>query len=254
MRGKGSLKTPADKRRKCCTQSKGVILNAGAVMQSAICNQAILPHSTGMLTLELFESGYRLTEYIAHLAVNKENFRANFIRAADCIAHEDLAFFRSLPRWVYIAVLTRDASLDALRDVPIISRLSAEVTRLSLRLFVDEMHRDAAAALRQIAQDACASDQPNLPVIAFFDENMTCIGVQCGPLPALAEEMQRRRRVWVADHPEIKDALLPLDDMSAITRTKITQAMYAMTTEQRAEWGRRLVERWRQILATNNPS
>lgn len=206
-----------------------------------------------MLTLDQFESGFRLNEYIAHLTINKENFRANFIRAVECITPDDLAFFRSLTQRVHVAVLTSDASPDALRDVPIISRLSAEVTRLSLCLFVDDVHPDAAAALRQTTQGACAGGQPDLPVIAFFDENMGTIGAQCGPLPALAEEMQQRRRAWASDHPEVTDALQPLDHTSAITRTKLTQVMYAMTNEQRVAWGRQLVGRWRQILATINP-
>lgn len=204
-----------------------------------------------MLTLEQFESGFRLNEYIAHLAINKENFRANFIRAAECIVPDDLAFFRSLPHLVHVAVLTSDVSPDALRDVPIISRLAGEVTRLSLRLFDAEMHADIATALRQTAQSACVAGPPNLPVIAFFDDNMAYIGAQCGPLPALAEEMHLRRLAWAKEHPEVADALAPLEQMSAIARTKLTQVVYAMTTEQRVAWGRQLVGHWRQILATN---
>jgi hypothetical protein len=204
-----------------------------------------------MLTIDQFESGFRLNEYIAHLAINKENFRANFIRAVECVTPEDLSFFRSLPHQVRVAVLTDDASPDALRDVPIISRLAGEVTRLSLRLFSAPMHGDAAISLRQIAQDTCPGNQAGLPVIAFFDENMACIGVQCGTLPALADEMQERRRAWAAEHPDVKDALAPLNQMSALTRTKLTQVMYAMTNDQRVAWGRQLVGRWRQILATN---
>lgn len=203
-----------------------------------------------MLTIDQFESGFRLNEYIAHLTINKENFRANFIRAVDCITPEDLAFFRSLTHHVHVAVLTNDNNPDALRDVPIISRLAGEVTRLSLRLFVDELHPDVAAALRQAVQGACVSDPPDLPVVAFFDENMAYLGAQCGALPALAEEMQRRRLAWADEHTEIQDALLPLARMSAITRTKLTQVMYAMTNEQRVAWGRQLVGYWRQILAT----
>lgn len=204
-----------------------------------------------MLTKNQFESGFRLNEYIAHLAINKENFRANFIRAADCITPDDLTFFRSLPHAVHVAVLTSDASPDALRDVPVISRLAGEVTRLTLRLFVEPLHGDVANALRQIAQDACAGGQLDLPMIAFFDDNMRYIDAQCGPLPALSEEMQKRRRAWAAQQPNVKDALVPLDQMSTITRTKLMQVMYAMTTEQRVAWGRQLVGRWRQILATN---
>lgn len=220
-------------------------------MQNPIFKGAILFTLIVMLTIDQFESGFRLNEYIAHLTINKENFRANFIRAVDCVTPDDLAFFRSLPHPVHVAVLTSDVNPDALRDVPIISRLAGEVTRLSLRLFVEDARPDAATALRQTAQGACAGSPLDLPLVAFFDENMRHIGAQCGPLPALVEEMLQRGLAWAAEHPDVQDALLPLDRMSAITRTRLTQVMYTMTTEQRVAWGRQLVGRWRQILAIN---
>lgn len=204
-----------------------------------------------MLTLDQFESGFRLDQYIAHIKHNKENFRANFIKAIECIAPGDLAFFRSLPQRVHVAVLTHDDSLDALRDVPIISRLSAEVNRLSLRLFDDHTQIETAQALRQSTQGDCVAGQPDLPRIAFFSENMTYIGAQCGPLPDVADAMRRRQLDWVQAHPDVRDAAEPFDQMSPITRTKLTQVIYAMTPELRVAWGKMLIARCRQILATN---
>jgi hypothetical protein len=204
-----------------------------------------------MLTKEQFESGFRLDQYIAHIKNNKENFRANFIKAIECITAEDLTFFRALPQRIHVAVLTSDASADALRDVPVISRLSAEVNGLSLRLFNDDEHAEAGAVLREAARDACAGDAPALPLIAFFNENMNYIGALCGPMPELAAEMRRRHQAWVMEHPEIKDASAPLSEMSPITRTRLTQVIYAMTPEQRVAWGQLLIAHCRQILATN---
>jgi hypothetical protein len=203
-----------------------------------------------MLTLDQFESGFRLDQYIAHLQHNKENFRANFIKASECISPDDLAFFRSLPQRVHVAVLTADASPDALRDVPIISRLSAEVNRVSLRLFDEHIHADVVEALRRVTQGECAAGQPDVPRIAFFDENMAYVGAQCGPLPEVAVEMQQRRQAWVHAHPEVVDATAPVEHMSPITRTRLTQVIYAMTPELRVAWGGMLIARCRQILAT----
>jgi hypothetical protein len=203
-----------------------------------------------MLTQDQFESGFRLDQYIARLANNKENFRANFVKAIECITPNDLTFFRSLPQRIHVAVLTHDASLDALRDVPILSRLCAEVSRLSLRLFDAQTQPEAAQALRAVAAPACADAEIQIPLVAFFGEDMTCIGAQCGPLAALAEEMRRRREAWAQAHPDVKDASAPVETMSAITRTRLTQVIYAMTPEQRVAWGRRLIGHWQHILAT----
>lgn len=207
-------------------------------------------HTDLMVTLEQFESGFRLDQYIAHLKHNKENFRANFIKAIECITPDDLAFFRSLPQHVHVAALTSDASLDALRDVPVISRLSTETSRLSLRLFDEDQQVSAIDALRLTTQYACDRAQVGLPIIAFFRENMAYIGAQCGPLPEMADEMNRRHQRWVLEHPEIKDAQESLASMSPLTRTKLTQVMYAMSPEQRIEGGQKLIGHWRQILAT----
>jgi hypothetical protein len=207
-------------------------------------------HTDLMVTLEQFESGLRLDQYIAHLKHNKENFRANFIKAIECITPDDLAFFRALPQRIQVAALTSDASLDALRDVPVISRLSTETSRLSLRLFDEDQHTSAIDALRLSTRDACDRAQSGIPIIAFFSENMDYIGAQCGPLPEITDEMYRRQQRWVLEHPEIKDAHESFASMSPITRTKLTQVMYAMSPEQRIEGGQKLIRHWRHILAT----
>jgi hypothetical protein len=247
---------------------QAVSKNSAAAMPVILCNQFMQRHysivkrethcgvkrgytpTDLMVTLDQFEGGFRLNQYIAHIKNNKENFRANFIKAIECITPDDLAFFRSLPQRVNVAVLTNDASLDALRDVPIISRLCAEVNRMPLRLFDAEAHPEAAQALLHAAQDACTEGLTTLPIIAFFDENMNYIGAQCGPLVALAEEMRRRHLAWANEHPEIRDAREPFEGMSPITRTRLTQVIYAMTPEQRVDWGRKLIRHWQQILAT----
>jgi len=242
--------------------------HAAAAMQTILCSRFISRHysivkretrhalkhgytrTDLMVTLDQFESGFRLDQYITQLKHNKENFRANFIKAIECITPDDLAFFRSLPQRIHVVALTSDVSLDALRDVPIISRLSAETSRLSLRLFDENQHTAAIDALRQTTHDDCAATKGELPIIAFFNETMEYLGAQCGPLPEIADEMNRRHQLWVLEHPEIKDAHEPYANMSSITRTKLTQMMYSMTPGQRIEWGQKLIGKWRQILAT----
>jgi hypothetical protein len=198
-----------------------------------------------MITSEQFERGLRLDQYIATLTQNKENFRANFIKATETFNADDLAFFRSLPYKVNIAVLTNDVNPDALRDVPIVSRLSVEVGKLVLRLFRPGAHTDVAETLTHASPQGMAG----LPVIAFLSPEMAWIGAHVQRLPELTEELHRRHEAWVHAHPEVKDAHEPIEQMSPITRTRLTQALYALTPEQRIDWGSRTIQAWRYILS-----
>ncbi|MFN4294891.1 MAG: hypothetical protein ACK4JD_12255 [Thermoflexales bacterium] len=209
-----------------------------------------------MTTLGQFEQGLRLDQYIATMAQGKENFRANFIKAAEAFGADDLAFFRGLPTPINVAVATEDANLDALRDVPLIGRLSVEVGKLVLRLFRPTTHADAVQA---IAQDvlslttAGADGDARLPIIAFYTPEMQLIGAHVCRLPELSAEMNRRRAAWIESHPEVLDAREPMDRMTPVTRTRLTQALYALTSEQRAAWGRLTVQYWRRILSGASP-
>ncbi|MDW8351102.1 MAG: hypothetical protein RML99_04240 [Anaerolineae bacterium] len=210
-----------------------------------------------MTTLEQFESGLRLDQYIASIAQSKESFRANFIKATEAFGADDLAFFRRLPTKVNVAVVTEDANPDALRDVPIIGRLSVEVGKLVLRLFRPATHADAVRAIAQDVSSAIGAGgagDVQLPIIAFYTPGMQLIGAHVCRLPELSAEMNRRRHAWVESHPEVLDAREPLDKMTPITRTRLMQVMYALTPEQRAAWGRRTVQHWRRILSTPSPA
>lgn len=203
-----------------------------------------------MITTEQFERGLRLDQYIATITQNKENFRANFIKATEIFTADDLAFFRNLPHKVHVAVLTEDNSLDAVRDVPIIGRLSVEVGKLALRLFRPGTHADAARELLATLPATLPGDHPHtFPIVAFFDDTMNLLGVSAGVPQEITAEINRRRTVWAESHPEIADARETLDRMTPITRTRMTQALYALTPEQRIAWGRTSMAVWRHILS-----
>lgn len=206
--------------------------------------------TAAMITSQQFERGLRLDQYIATLTQNKENFRANFIRATEAFTGEDMAFFRGLPGTVYVAVLTDDGNPDAVRDVPLISRLSVEAGKLVLRLFRVQSHPDIAAALERerLKPDAAFVGDGGLPVVAFLGHEMRLIGAQAGRLPEVSGEMRRRHESWAQMHPEVRDARERLERMSPITRTRVMQALYALTPEERVAWGQRAVRAWREIL------
>ncbi len=202
-----------------------------------------------MITQEQFERGLRLDQYISTISQNKENFRANFIKAIEIFTPNDLTFFRSLPHKVNIAVLADDGNLDSLRDVPIISRLSVEVGKLTLRLFRFSTHADTAREIQSCLVDTKPDyGSREVPAIVFMRPDMSLIGSCAGPLDDLLSEMKQRQITWASSHPEIKDATEPLTNMTPITRTRAIQAIYASTAEQRIEWGRKAVAAWQRIL------
>ncbi len=205
-----------------------------------------------MTTLEQFEKGLRIDQYIASIRQSKENFRANFIKATEAFSADDLAFFRNLPTKINVAVATEDANLDALRDVPIIGRLSVEVKKLVLRLFRPTTHADVVQSILQDASSLITGGADlgtvKLPIIAFYTPGMRLLGAHLCRLPELSAEIDRRRLAWIEDHPEVLDAREPIDKMTPLTRTRLTQAMYALTPEQRAAWGRLTVQHWRRML------
>jgi hypothetical protein len=136
------------------------------------------------------------------------------------------------------------------RDVPLVSRLSVEAGKLVMRLFRAPTHPDVAAALERerLKLGAAFVGDGGLPVVAFLGPDMRLIGAQAGRLPEVAGEMRRRHEAWAQAHPEVRDAREPIERMSPITRTRVMQALYALTPEQRVAWGQRAVRAWRDIL------
>jgi hypothetical protein len=206
-----------------------------------------------MFSLAHFESGLRLDQYIASIAMNKENFRANFMKALDAYSAEDIAFFRGLRRKVHIAIVTEDENPDALRDVPVISRISVEVGRVALRIFRPKTHPDAIATLAQ-AVGLPEVGKAQLPVIAIFDSEMALLSVHVRRIAALDEEMKRRQLEWAAAHPEVQDAGMAIEAMTPITRTRMNQALYSHTPEQRQQWAARAIALWRTAIASSQPA
>ena len=147
--------------------------------------------------------------------------------------------------------MTEDDSQDALRDVPVISRMSVEVGKILLRLFrVTEMPE----LVRLLAMDAGligpgAAERRHLPLIVFYHADMRVIGVHTRRVPAIDAELLKRQSDWVAAHPEIADGARAIEDMTPISRTRLNQALYSMTAEHRQHWARVTLESWRGLIA-----
>ncbi len=195
-----------------------------------------------MINLEQFEQGMRLDQYMMGLERNKENFRANFLKATEFFAAEDMVFFRKLPQKVNVVALTDDENPDALRDVPIIGRLSVEVGTIKLKLF-RRTHTIVADAVARLNDG-----QVVVPSMLFFDQSMALLGQFVKRLPELSEEMLRRQAAWIEAHPEIRDVHESVEKMTPITRTRYNQVIYALAPDQRLLWGRKTVKAWREIL------
>jgi hypothetical protein len=200
-----------------------------------------------MISAEDFEQGLRLDQYMASIERNKENFRANFIKAIELVPADDLAFFRKLPK-TNVLVITDDENADALRDVPIISRISVELGSLKLRMYRATKSAHIIDKLCQTPPADCTTGPLRIPIIAFFTSEMKLINLFCERIPELSAEMKRRHQEWVVTHPEVRDAAEPIDKMTPITRTRILQTIFAMTPDQRSHWGRKTVKAWRDLL------
>ena len=200
-----------------------------------------------MITQEQFDTGLRLDQYIASISQNKENFRANFIKAIEAYSPDDILFFRSLPQKIRVAVVTDDENQDALRDVPLIGRISVEVGRVMLRAFRPSEHPDVVFALAK-PLGAIEASRVTLPIIVFYSEDMRMLGAHIQRLPDLNVDMHDRQRAWVEAHPEVLDAHKPVAEMSPITRTRMAQILFSLTSEQRLHWARKTVSPWRAIL------
>jgi hypothetical protein len=179
-----------------------------------------------------FERGLRIDRYISSIAENRDNFRANFVKAIDYFTLDDLLFFRGLPAPIRVAALTDDSSADTVRDIPILARLSVEVRTLDLRLFRRGSDPEVSAILSP-------PDAPNAaPVTVFYNADLRFRAALVGRLPEMTLMMQARRAEWIAAHPEIPDISGPPEQMSAVTRTRLTQAAASLSAREQFQWGR----------------
>ncbi|HQV29817.1 MAG TPA: hypothetical protein PLG23_12395 [Thermoflexales bacterium] len=184
------------------------------------------------LSLASFERGLRIDRYISSIVENRDNFRANFVRAIDYFTRDDLLFFRGLDAPIRVAALTDDSGPDTLRDIPIIARLSVEVRTIDLRLF----RRGLDSMVDAILSPPTA---PNAtPVIVFYTADMRPRASLVQRLPEMTMMMQARRANWIAAHPDIPDLAGPPEEMSAVTRMRLNQAVTSLSAREQSQWGR----------------
>ncbi|MCX7939721.1 MAG: hypothetical protein N2545_09845, partial [Thermoflexales bacterium] len=163
-----------------------------------------------MLTPQHFQRGLRIDQYLASMTSQRETFRANFVAVMQALTPETLAFFRRLPSPLWVATITEDDNLDAVRDVPLAARLCAECSTLLMRLFRPHTHADVARlVLTEVGVPDEAQARP-LPVIAFYTQAGRLVFAHVQRLPELTRVLEQRREAWIAAHPEVRDAHLPL--------------------------------------------
>ncbi|MDW8396257.1 MAG: hypothetical protein RMM31_08445 [Anaerolineae bacterium] len=200
-----------------------------------------------MLTRAHFDRGLRLDQYIASMTRNREDFRAYFVAAGSALSPEVLSNFRRLPAPVFVAALVEDDNLDALRDIPLLGRLCAEVTKLTLRLFRPHTHPEEAQALATDAGQSQA-EQRALPIVGFYSVEFRLLAAHVQRLPALTGLMEKRRAEWIAAHPDVQDAQAPWERMSPITRIRLTCALYSLSTAERLYWWQQCLAAWQSAL------
>lgn len=184
------------------------------------------------LSLASFERGLRIDRYIRGIVESRDNFRANFVRAIDYFTLEDLLFFRALDTPIRVAALTDDSVADTIRDIPILARLSVEVRTVDLRLF----RRGSDAEVDAILSPPGAPRAT--PVTVFYTADMRPHAALIERLPEMTTMMRARKDAWMAAHPDITDLHGPDDAMSAVTRTRLIQAVTTLSAREQSQWGR----------------
>lgn len=193
------------------------------------------------LSPAFFERGLRIDRYISSIAENRDNFRANFVKAIGYFTLDDLLFFRGLSAPIRVAVLTDDSIADTVRDIPILARLSVEVRTVDLRLFRRNTDPEVSALLSPPSAPNAA------PVTVFYTAEMRPRAALVERLPEMTQMMQARRAEWIAAHPDIPDITGSVDQMSAVTRTRLTQAVTSLSAREQFQWGRAMAVELRSI-------
>lgn len=193
------------------------------------------------LSPSFFERGLRIDRYISSIVENRDSFRANFVRAIDYFTLDDLLFFRALDTPIRVAALTEDSVEDTIRDIPILARLSVEVRTVDLRLF----RRGSDPAVSAILSPPDAPDAA--PVTVFYTADMRPRAALVERLPEMTAMMQARRDAWIAAHPEMPDLHGADDAMSAVTRTRLRQAVTSLSAREQSQWGRAYAVELRSI-------
>jgi len=128
-----------------------------------------------VVTKERFEQGLTLSQYIDHMAVNRERF----VEALDEIELEpaDTGVLERLGAARRLLVITEDWCGTCLAEVPFVAKLVEAHPRIEMRLFP----RDANPDLMD--QYLKKGLYRSIPVFAFFDEHMHEVArfLECRP-------------------------------------------------------------------------
>lgn len=200
-----------------------------------------------MFTKAHFDCGLRLDQYIASMRQQREDFRAYFVAAGSMLSPQVLGRFRRLPSPVFVAAIVEDDSPDVLRDIPLLGRLCAEVTKLVLRLFRPHTHPEATQALFTDA-GLDPVEASKLPVVGFYSPEFRLLFTHIQRLPALNTLIEQRRAEWIAAHPDIPDARETWEHMSPVTRTRLIHAIHSLSATERAYWWRQCLDFWGDAL------
>lgn len=200
-----------------------------------------------VLSAAMFETGLRIDRYVASIVANREAFRANLVRSGQAFTRDDLDGFRTRPRTLRVAALADETRHATVRDLPLLGRLSMETRKVELRIFRTTTDPDVAAALAP-----ASNPTPDL-VLAFYDEDMTRLGVIVDGLPELLRLQRERGQRWVEAHPEVVDSALPVTQMTPLTRRRFEQACHTLSADESLSWSRALVSAVRDISAGPRP-
>lgn len=161
------------------------------------------------LTPDRFAQGLTVQEFVLGMSKNREIFRENY--SSFTVRPEDVEFFTGHSKVSHVLALVEDWCGDVLRYLPALARLAEAIPGWQVRILYRDENLDLADNWKKQGQFRA------IPIIVFFDDqwNERACFIE-KPSNVYAAETEGRQ-AFVDQHPDLPDASLPSDKMSATT-------------------------------------
>jgi hypothetical protein len=193
------------------------------------------------VTRERFDSGMTYEQWLDSMTQNKDRFLKNYDDAK--ISPDDVAAFKKLRKPLNVLVLAEDWCGDVVANLPILAKLVHEAAgKLNLRIFKRDANLDLAD------QHLYKGEFRSIPLFLFLDSDMQELGCWWERPQIARDEMDQARSRFSGEHPDLRDASKPPQQMSEATRKLYTATFAQLRAENAARWTDAVVDELRAVV------
>jgi hypothetical protein len=174
------------------------------------------------MTADRFAKGMTYDAFKDAMTRNRDRVEANEARVK--LSADDLAAFKRA-RPLRVMALAADWCGDVVANLPVLMRIAKESGTLDVRIF----ERDQSADLMD--QYLNQGQFKSIPVLAFFDQSFTEVGVFIERPDAVTELRAKKRREIFAAHPEFGSPDAPVDQLPEDVRARLQEELAKMREE-----------------------